>query len=186
MTTLTKEMRSQITRAAILEAYKKKFDDMAKLESRLAIEAYNHIFPKKVRDQALAMPDKWVRLDSCLRINAGGWDLQLHCEKSLPVPYTGGGCGRLGSISGDLAIKIQDFSTAKKQAKEDYRNAEIKLTGFLSSFTTVKRLKDAWPEGKKYYESFDVTRNPDQLPAVITTEINAMLGLKSKKGAVTA
>ena len=43
-----------------------------------------------------------------------------------------------------------------------------------------KQLREAWPEGEKFYQDYDSSRTASNVPAVITKEINAMLGLESQ------
>lgn len=179
MAKITKDLRERIGRKAVNATYQPKADELKKREAKLAIECYNHIFPKKVRDAVALVPEGWLRTCSCLRFNAGGWNVNLNAGKEMPTPQSGG-CGMLGNISGELAEKVQAYSQEKKTLEEEWRIAGRKMAGFLEQFTTFKKLEEAWPEGKKFYAEFNADRPSANVPAVITKEINDMLGLKSK------
>jgi hypothetical protein len=147
---------------------------------KLAIECYNFLFPKKIRDLVAAVPAEWFRTCSCLRFNANGWSVSLNAGKEMPTPASNG-CGNLGSLTGELAERVQAHVTEKRTMDSEYASARAKMLGFLEQFTTFKKLEEAWPEGKKFYQDFNADRPSANVPAVITKEINAMLGLKDKK-----
>lgn len=176
MATLTKDIRDRIRNKAIDATFIPKSEEIKKREAKLAIECYNHVFPKKVRDVVAQVPDGWLRSCTCLRFNAGGWDISLNAGKGMRTPQSSG-CGRLGDIAGELADKVQAFSQDKKALNEEYSRARAKMLGFLEQFKTFKKLEEAWPEGKKFYKEFDAERPSANVPAVITKEINTMLGL---------
>jgi len=179
MSKITKELRERIAKKAVNDSYKSKSDDLKKRETKLAIECYNHVFPKKVRDAVAILPQGWLRTCSCLRFNANGWSVSLNAEKEMATPASAH-CSTLGNVDGELAEKVQAWAQEKKTAEENYILSYRKLLGFLEQFTTFKKLEEAWPEGKKFYAEFNADRPSKNVPAVITKEINDMLGLKAK------
>lgn len=179
MSQLTKDLREKIARKAANATFDPKKDDLKKRENKLAIECYNHVFPKKVRDAIAGVPEGWLRTCDCLKFNASGWTVTLNAGKQMPTPANSY-CSLLGSIDGELGKKVQDFSQDKKTLEDDWRTAAIKLIGFLEQFRNFKKLEEAWPEGKKFYAEYNAERSAANVPAVITKEINAMLGLKDK------
>lgn len=176
MSKITKTIREKISLDAITESYKAKSDDIKKREQKLAIECYNSVFPKKIRDIVNSLPEGWTRKCTCLKFNAGGWQVTLCAEKELSTPTTH--CSVLGSLTGDLATKVQNFSQEKKSLDENYRADIRKIYGFLEGFSTFKQLKKAWPEGEKFYKKYNADRISPSVPAVVTEEINKILGLK--------
>lgn len=176
MAHLTKEIRERICNKATKATFEPKRDAMLKREQKLAIECYNHVFPKNIRDIIAKVPEGWLRTCNCLRFNANGWEVSLNAGKEMSTPNINT-CSRLGNLTGDLAKKVQDFSQEKKTMNDDWRQANVKMLGFLEQFRTFKTLEEAWPEGKKFYKEFDAERTAKNLPAVITKEINEMLGI---------
>lgn len=187
MTTLTNSMRDSILSRAISEAFAVREKVIAGAEEALAIKCYKAVMPADEIKAAKAMKPGWIRQDRCLRFNAGGYSVNL-CMRSregeedrgLPVKYSNS-CNQIGAVTGELAAEVQKFSHAKEQMKTEREQARNKMRAFLYSFTTINKIKEAWPEGKKFYGMFDVERKKDNLPAIVTKEINAMLGLKSTK-----
>lgn len=179
MSRLTQDIRDRIRNKAVDATFKPKSEEIRKREAKLGVECYNAVFPKKIRDAVALVPDGWLRTCSCLRFNAGGWNVGLNVGKELPTPQSSG-CGVLGNLSGDLADKVQAFAQEKNQLQEDFSAARVKMLGFLEGFTTFKKLEEAWPEGKKFYAEFNADRPSKNVPAVITKEINDMLGIKAR------
>ncbi len=185
MTRLTKYEREAIAAKAVAHAFDPKKVAIETTEDALGREAYAVVIPASESAAAAKMPTNWFRLDKCLRFNVGGQSISLSLSgEGLPVPYQAKGeeygsyhCGRLGTIlPGDLCDRIQ----AHAQAKEDYRNqrgaAYRSVFALVASVTTIKRLREIWPEGEAFFKGYDESA-PSNLPAVRTDEVNAMLGL---------
>lgn len=178
MTRITNEVRNTIGFRALTTAFKERKENIAKSEDQLAIECYDSVFPKKLQTLLAELPKEWVRRDKCLRFNANGWNVLLNSQTSLPVPY-GHGCSILGSLGEDLAKRVQQFSQQRETIRTEYTTASNKLSGFLARFNTFNQLKEAWPEGEEFYKDLGTGRSSPSVPAVVTSEINTMLGLKT-------
>jgi len=136
------------------------------------------LYDEKLLKQINKVPEEWLRMDKCLRLNCGGYDLTFSVKKPVPVPYATH-CARLGVITGYLAEKAQDFANRKKDEREKSKKAYNLLLSILSSVTTFKKLEEVWPEGKKFYSGYlDKKGNEYQVPTIQIDEINKMLGLK--------
>lgn len=178
---LTQEIKGNIVNKAIADKYEPIVADMLKREHKLAQQCYNSVYTKSVRDAVAVVPEGWFRLDSCLRFNAGGYDVRLEAGEKYRTPHQTS-CYRLGNIDGELADKVKKLVEEKKSTNDEANRDRTKLAGFLAQFNTFKQLHTSWPEGKKFYEKYDI-ENPVKagVPAVITEEINSMLGIKPKK-----
>ena len=177
MANITNKIRESIARKAVNATFQPKKDDLTKRENKLAIECYNAVFPKSIRDIVAKIPENWLRQCSSLQFNANGSTVTLNAGKNMSTPFSSI-CARLGNLEGDLAERVQNFSQEKKTLDEDWRSAFTKMYGFLEQFRTFKRLEESWPEGKKFYKKFDAERLSSNVPAVITKDINTMLGIK--------
>lgn len=182
MSRLTQHIREQIVYKATKATFDQKVEALQKREAKLGIECYNAVFPKKVRDIISQVPEEWLRTCKCLRFNANGWNVSLCVGKEMPTPASNG-CGMLGNIEGELAEKVQAYSQEKRKLEEERQSAKTKLQGFLGGFNTFKQLREAWPEGEKFFKEYDAERIAPNVPAVVTKEINALLGLKAKEAA---
>lgn len=178
MTKLTNFMREQIKNAAVESIFEPKRKVIKKWEHKLAQKCYNSIYPLSLRKQADAMPKEWIRRDQCLRFNANGWTVELYAEEVLPVPHSAQ-CRILGAVTGELGEEVQKYSQDWESHKRERTAAGNKLRGFLTNFNTFKQLREGWPEGKKFYQAHDAETAKVPLPAIITQEINNLLGLKT-------
>lgn len=185
MSRLTNDLRDAIARAAVAHAFDPKKEALATQEDALAREAYAVIIPQSETALVAAVPENWFRLDECLRFNAGGYNVTLSLiGQGLPVPYRPRGgedegyhCHRLGSIPpGDLCDRVRAHVEEKETYKSERSVAHRAVTNLLHGVTTMKRLKEVWPQGEQF---FDPYRNAPvaSLPAVRVDEVNAMLGI---------
>jgi hypothetical protein len=177
MSRITNSIRESICRKAINAAFKEREEAHAAQEHALGMEAYEAVIPAAERKAAAKMPENWLRMDGCLKFNANGWSVTLCVKPSVPVPQSPY-CQPLGSVTGDLAERIQAHCTAIKERKEAKHRAEREMTGFLEQFRSIKQMREAWPEGEPFYAEFDVERKSAGVPAVRVAEINKMLGIK--------
>ena len=178
MSRLTNTIRERIRSNAVVSAFKDREAALVAAEHALGMEAYEAVIPAVEREAAANMPAGWVGKDSCLRFNANGWDARLKVNEAVPVPNNKGYCCSLGTLTGDLADRVQAHMQEGKRLKEEYWKAEAELDGFLAQFKTIKQMREAWPEGEAYYAAFDVERSVSGVPAVRVAEINKLLNLK--------
>lgn len=179
---LTNDLRAAITAAAITNAFDKKKSLLEKVESELAIEAYKVVFSKNELDAVTKLPKNWVRYDECLRFNVAGQSITLNTRPGLAVPYSvagarGYGCHILGVIeSGELCDRIQKHAADKETYKAIRSSTQKKLEAMLNKITTLKKLREVWPEGVEFYQKYEEPKQA-ALPAIRMDEINVALGL---------
>lgn len=180
---LTNDLRETIALQAVAHAFDPRIAALAKAEEGLAEEAYNHVFPESERKMIAKVPRNWVRFDQNLRFNVAGLTINLTAAgEGFPVPYSingyrGYSCHKLGTIeAGDLATRIQAHAKALEDLKSERRVALRHMQAMLAKITTLKRLREIWPEGAQFYAKWEAV--PAQtLPTIRVDEINAMLGL---------
>jgi Nucleotide modification associated domain 5 len=177
---LTNWQRDKIIAAAIASKFQKQEKDFIKREDALARKAYNHLFDEGLRRKIKSMPDKWFQKCGSMRFNVGGQQhyLQLSENKMLPTPYESH-CALLGVLDGAIGDEVRAFANEKEQAKTDKRTAEAKLKSLLYSISTLKRLKELWPEGAEFYKGMDEDAVKGGLPALRFDDVNQLLGIKA-------
>lgn len=184
---LTNATREHIASAAIASAFDPRAEALQQAEDVLAREAYAAVFTAAEIQKAKAMPKNWLRHDPCLNFNVAGLRIELRTiTDHLPVPYQnktgdhGYGCHRSQGVieSGDLADRITAHAHAKEKLRDERRETRRKLDAMLSSIGTVKKLEEAWQEGKPFYERFMQNAAPLP-PAVRVSDINQALGLSA-------
>lgn len=177
MTKLNKLIREAILKDCIKKQFSQRQEDRKKSENSLAMDLYKNVFDEKILRAVKKIPKDWLRQDSCLRFNCGGYSLRLNVDKAVPVPYSNG-CGVLGSITGDLATSAIKHAEESDKLKEEIRSAYLALETLLDSVSTIKQLSEAWPEGKQFYAGFLEAKGKSNVPALQVSELNKKLGLK--------
>lgn len=179
MTTLNNYTRDDIIIAAISAAYDKKFKAIQEEEHEVGMLLYKASFKEKVLEAVDAIPKEWLRQDSCLRFNCGGHDLRFVVKKAVPVPYSRD-CNRLENFDhkSPSTILAQEFCERKRALEEERNDAKRQLKSIVYSCRTIKKLKEIWPQGDKFYSAYMVEQGKPGLPAVQVENINKLLGLK--------
>lgn len=184
MTRLTSDLRAIIRDAAVKASFAERDAEIAKCEADLAKQAYEATFVPEIRALVAQVPGNWFRNDACLNFNVGGMRIQLKTGgNGYPVPYQsasgrGYGChDEIGVIqAGDLCDRIQAHAKAKEDQRTKAKAAYRGLDALLASVSSVKKLKEIWPEGEQFYARF-LDASAPSLPAVRFAEINQVLGL---------
>lgn len=176
---LNGEIKSGIITACLESIYKEQEVSLKKVEQQLALDCYNTIFPKDVVKKVNALPEGWVREDSCLILNAAGWSVTLHAKEKVRVPHTNN-CRQIGSVTGELAERVQQLSQDKKKLTETRARNFAQLSSFLQNFKTLATLQQAWPEGEPFYKKYLESRSSTEVPAIYVAQLNESLGLTKK------
>lgn len=176
MSRLTVTTRERIAEAAVAFTFDPKKKVLDEIEAALAHEAHATVFSKAELDKAGKAPAGWIRRDTRLRFNVGGMTIDLNTSQAgLPVPYNSP--MRVGSIEpGELCDRIQGHAKERDGLRIARKDAATKLTAMLASVTTVKKLREVWPEGEQFYAKYEAAPAPS-VPAIRVEEINAILGL---------
>lgn len=181
---LTNDLREIIANRAVKHAFDPKFKAWKDEEDKLAREAYGAIFPAAELAAIAKIPSNWVRHDNCLRFNVGGLRIALRVQgDGLAVPYrigqySGYGCHELGVIQpGDLCDRIRKHVSAVEAEKSAMHRANAQLKAMLAKISTLKKLREIWPEGQQFYAQYEEVKA--SLPAIRVDEINAALGLSA-------
>jgi hypothetical protein len=180
---LTNQDRDSVVKAAIQESFTERHRALKAEEDRLARRCYDTVFPASVRKAAASMPAGWLRSDTCLRFNVGGLNIRLDIAgDGLRVPSQQWNCERLGNVADEaLIVEVQAFLQARDGLKAEREKAQQSLKALLYSVTTLKALRDLWPEGEPFFRGLASKTGAPGLPAPQITELNAMLGLPARE-----
>jgi len=181
MTSLSQSLRDTICITAVNASFEKRKNDLDKREHVIALKCYNDVFKKITRDLAATLATGeggWLRMDSCLRFNIDGMYITLCVEKPLPVPHCHG-YSNLGT-PGTKALRDEavEHAREKDRLKNDYGRAKTELAALLKSCRTFKVLEKAWPQGRQFYERYNVGEVRSGLPAIQVESLNKLMGLK--------
>jgi len=186
---LSNQLRDTIIQEVVETTTKKEAEALKKREQAFAMQCYNHVFSKTIRDRMEGLPRGFLPEDKCLRFNLLGMNIQLNVSEAVRVPYRvdagdgelssyRNGCQRLGNIADEaLAEKFKTLHADKEAHKERVNKIARETKALLYSLHTYPQLEKTWPEGKKFYSKYAPKNGESQLPAVLISELNKTLGL---------
>jgi hypothetical protein len=180
---LTNYDRDAVIAAALEASFKDRSAALKAAADKLGRRCYEVVFSAPLRKSAAAMPAGWLSLDTCLRFNVAGMDVRLSLlGEGLPVPHRASGyCERLGAITDeDTVAAIRAHQKATEDLKDEQRKARSSLKALLYSVSTLKALRELWPEGEPFFVGLDSKSGAPGLPAPQITELNALLGIQKE------
>lgn len=184
---INKIIAQSIATNAVNDTFDDRKKELKDREAKLGMEGYETMFSEAVRKQAAAMPKEWIRQDACLRFNAGGYNLLFNVPEPVPVPIHtrpygyGGSCNKLADIPhGDLCDRMQKWAQDCKTLTDEINQANRSVMNLVTRFSSIKRLKEAWPEGYEFYKAYEGEPVKVPLPALRIDELNKVLGLPKK------
>jgi len=177
---LTNEIRDKIIGAMAVDTCAKEKEKLNKRENQIGVKLWKHVYSKAERDKAAALDKGWIRMDGCLRFNLNGMNIKVAVSPPLPVKSTANDyCQRLGDISDDtLRDEYLAWHADTEALKVKHNQIRSQARSLLYSVSTYKGLEKAWPEGKKFYEKFKPINETSGVPATLTADLNALVGIK--------
>ncbi len=165
---------------AALSALKDELDRVSRLNGR---KIYDACYSKQQRGILEHAPDSFFkhRRDGIrLKVDEGGL-FETTFGKPMPVPYAHESSytvlavvpTSVRDLAGEIDGAREAVDDAKSELRTAKRSAENDLRAALKNFSTVKRVRDEWPE----LAAFLPKAEPASVPAVRIDELNKTLGL---------
>lgn len=180
--TLTNERRDSIIRIAVKSTFTARREALEVENSSLAELAYSHLYPNDIQIKMNALPSEFFNQTSVVYAYRPGDNrdpiaLALISSKKVKAldreyrhpayyPETGSAiASRVIKLKADCDRLESDESTFKSELKR-----------FLAGITTVKKLKEVWPEGQEFYAHLLADQPNKAALAIVPETINAMIG----------
>lgn len=197
-TKLNADIRAEIAKNALKAQFDPRFDALLADEYALCRLVYETVLPKELRDALDVLvashktgpqfvqvsggnpPSKYPNtymVDNMHIQTAAGYNINLPAPKDMVKIYSG--ALRL-TDKNDKGRKLSEAVAAMSERREKLKQARsdaaTALEQSLKRVSTFEKLIEAWPEGKKFYQSPPLAK-PLPVPAVRFSEVNAMLGI---------
>lgn len=180
---LTKELRKRIKDQIIEHRFN---DDKSKLDQKkdkFALKVYTTVFSKKERELLVSLPEGWTTKLSSFQVNLGGETHRFYLSEKLIFP---------GGYSNYSTVKAYDGSHALSEEKAklicekqnfnaEVNSAKADINAILTSVSTIKRLKEAWPEITTIVDNLAPEEKIANFPAVRMQDLNKSLKLPVAK-----
>jgi len=181
---LTKAIKDQIVDNVLKTVIKPKEQELDKENQGLAARAYNVLYSEKDRELLMNAPDEaFVKKDS-FRVEyvvKGGKGGEINLFLNCDLPFFYAHCGYYSStnVSSDreLNTDIVSHIQFKREVHKARTDLQREVYDMLNSVTTVKRLREVWPECDEYLPAEQPKFYP---PVVQGDKINSMI--KNLKG----
>jgi hypothetical protein len=191
---LTKEMRDHIITKAMAGRFDARRAELQTARDALALAVYKYQFGK---DEAIAraLGTLWVQMESEIRIEGIGllWggrgaidplrDESFRLDKSYPFPSGHEGNNVYIDEAHPLHGSCDYLIKALNKLDADVAELRGKINSLLLSCSTLKQLREAWPEGEPFFPPEAPQYSTALVPITLTHDINKALGLKPVKPA---
>lgn len=182
---LTNAMRDETIDLCVNATFKKANADYDAARTRLADTVYEHAFGAQEKI-ALKLPANWVARVQYVDISCDGFSwrgvadkpyskLKLSRERLEPQNVNDGYKISLDhpqyAEAQSVVAMFDKLYAAKTQLRQSLRT-------LLYSTTTLEKLREIWPEGKKFYPAPAERAAALPVPAALTQQINSMIGLR--------
>lgn len=179
---LTNEMRNRICKAVLEHRFAAEEAALEKAKEEIAEFSYSILYtPARLERFKGSEPGEYVTLDF-MNVSFAGQSSVRFCLNGGPRPFFHAHNSYTKTIrfaaDDPPAQAWEKYQAKKSKFREAKDTAEAKVNGILSEATTVKKLIEIWPEVEPFIPP---GTTPVHLPAVPRVEVNALLGLPTKK-----
>jgi putative DNA base modification enzyme with NMAD domain len=200
MTKLTNQMRNAIVDKLIVPGRVAREKALKDQENSLALRATKYRFGDDVFDRCRALPEGWVDFQQRISLYNCSLPSKRFMVKStasfrhphqITVPSTGYHLNLLNPAALPNAFRyawqepmfgaklwneVYAYFNSVIELYEATEDLKIKLTGGLSSYTTVERLSEGWPEAYAHLPQELLAPQPKYpVPAVPIADLNEMI-----------
>lgn len=184
---LTESTKNSIIDRTVRETLKSRREKLAKREDVLAGVIYSRLYPAEIIKKMNALPEEFFSQQRTMHLKDGArtFDLDLLSPRKVSAADSKSWknpllvvCSKKDSGLTREATTIEEKAAA---LHDDERALRKKLSLFLAGITTMKRLEETWPEGKKFYAEEAAPAPLANPPAIISAEIDAMITAIGKK-----
>lgn len=176
---ITKAMREDITQRAVGSTFRKEAEALQKEENSLAERLYKEVYSPQERKHMEALGSRFIDTADRIRGNIRGQKITLHFGATKLVDQDNKMFHMTPPTpSQALSDDIYDFMERHKTYKDKRSKAEQQLEAMLETVVSFNKLRAVWPQGEKFYDMYDVDSEKPGVPALLVTELNAILGLK--------
>lgn len=151
-------------------------DKIERRKKRFAIKVFNRIFKPADRRRMNKLPDGWLPTTNDFRVQFGSDYTTLWMGEEKRLPYSANhSCLENYPADHPLSVEYENLRRQQIAHRDAITEARTHVRATLRSITTLKRLRELWPETKQFTKDLP---SPDRnFPVVPRETLNAELGL---------
>ena len=189
---LTRQLRSEITKAVLAHRFSAQAEALAEAEEALGQRLYTRMFPATERHHMSSLPPGYLpetqSLEVVIGVNPNKCYGCLVLKNPVRVPYEkynrySKTCMPVTvltevDVEGSLDSDLWEHLEKKRALAAGKIEGWKALEGVLAGFTTIPKLLKAWPELEEFTKPYRTNRSPSRdLPALRTDELNKLFKL---------
>lgn len=192
MNKITKAIREKIAKDLTKNRFQKPVLELFEQRSVLALAVYKDFYSTKDRATMEALPDGWLPTDTTISVRFGSSYTSLPFDGHITGPlYAASGgvpdvrrlirsrdlhiCAKGYDALSPMTLEYDRLAGVAKDLTRQIGEAEKSALAAVGQFTTLEKLVAEWPEVEPFARPYMVDR--PLLPAIRTSELNAILGL---------
>lgn len=162
---ITVVMKDQVLASLDKDVFGKRLAKVATRESALVLAVMKQAFPDFRKLQAA--PKGWLPMQKSVQVSLSATYVELVGKEAYQVPYSAlhNRCILALSATEELAERIEDLRHDKKRIRNERDALKAEVGALIGSCSTVGKLIEVWPAGKKYLPDWALTE-ATALPAV--------------------
>lgn len=192
---LTNDQRKAIVATAVASFFKVREDKFQASKVALADAVYRNAITPAEEKRALAMPRRWYHMVAHISVDcrgfyyrgetdreriSDGWEqvantLKLSTERPCPAIW---GTELRIDKNHPLFTVAQSIVDERKAILAEKGSLGVSIRAIVNSVTTLKKLKEIWPQGAKFFPDEAVAHSTALVPVDTITAVNKLLGLK--------
>lgn len=175
---LTNEMRSRIAKAVLEHRFGPEEKEIELDRKKLGSLVYDTLYDKFTQGLMAELPEGWLPTQCADHVYFAGQWVSVEFGEPRRFLYEEFNTSPKFGADDPVSKLFESIESRKYKLREARGEASAKVNGLLSEATTVKKLLEIWPEVEPFIPPATA---PVHLPAVPRAEVNALLGLPTRK-----
>ena len=174
---LTKEMKHKIREKAIQMTFAERSEALAKESNRLAELVYTALYPPEIVAAMNRLPEEFFSQTRsfAVKISKQYVHVNLTSSRRIGAHHQYRSYIEYAPENGEILTSAQRLVQERTRLEADTEILRAELRTLITPITTMKRLRELWPEGEEFYKSFDAAPPKDNLPAVDVPTLNSLM-----------
>ncbi len=193
-TRLTTSIREHIAKLALSHRFADELMALVADRAAFAEAVYRDIYKQTEREKMAALPEGWLPTVNHIDVQFGEgcryltlwfngsfygdlWWISTPVEvifKAIPFKHQHG-CVKVYEPTHKLSVRFEELDARLTVLRDKHGAAKRQIEAALGSVTTVGKLLELWPEIAPFTKDFNGIPSP--LPAIPTSDLNALLDL---------
>lgn len=179
---LTNAIKQAILHNMEEKLFRKRRDDLEMRKRKLAEEAWRSMYTTEELKYIIADPGGFLPRNTAISIMIDGHRCEIPFGKAIPYAYRDYQRWPNMKIDSEhpLYSKYKDIERVGGEIDKEKRQLQETVASIMEKVTTLKRLKEEWPDVEEYLPQINPQTNLPALPMSALTDLVAQLREKAE------